>query len=136
MPAKVLQEKTLSRGEQRLQKIQQARLATKTVAKSAAHVGVVARPMDKNISKILDMKRAQLRRGGTSAARLGEGPAASEMDIVNPAEGTAERDALMEANSEQTAAQRATSAARLRTAEGEMGLKKTAPLPEPPDMAI
>jgi len=131
-------EPKLSRGEARIAKIQQQRLASKTVAKSAAHVGVVARPMDKNLSKILDMKRAAMRAGGTSVKRLGERPT-EEVTMgatVSPESGSEEREALMEANSEKTAMQRATSAARLRTAEGEMGLKKAAPLPEPPDMAI
>jgi len=94
--------------------------------------------MDKNLSKILDMKRAQVQKGGTSAARLGQRPAEeAELEVVDPSEGTAERDALVEVNSEAAGTQRATSAARLRTAEGEMGLpQKRTPPPEPPDMAI
>ena len=138
MPAKVPEEPTLSRGEQRLQKIQQARLATKTVAKSVAHKGVVARPMDKNLSQILDRKRAEVQKGGTSAARLGQQqPEESEAEWVNPESGAAEREAMADANSEKTGTQRATSVGRLQTAEGTAGLpQKRTPPPEPPDMAI
>lgn len=129
--------KKLSRGEQRIQNVQNARLAGKAVAKSAAHAGVVARPMDKNLSQILARKRAQVLKGGTSAARLGEEPSGTEKDAVDPTEGFIEREALVEANSEKTATQRATSVGRLKTAEGEMGLPQTrVPPPEPPDMAI
>lgn len=131
-------EQKLSRGAQRLQRIQQERLASKAVAKSAAHAGVVARPMDRQLSQILDRKRAQVRAGGTSVKRLGQ---ATEEAPVGEVTTTAlatdeERAALLEANSEKSATQRATSAARLRTAEGEMGLTNISPPPEPPDMAI
>lgn len=130
-------EPKLSRGEQRLQNIQQQRLARKTVAKSAAHQGVMARPMDQSLSKILEKKRAAVRAGGTSVKRLGDRAEEAPVgEVATSALAAEEREALLEANSEKTATQRATSAARLRTAEGEMGLKKTAPLPEPPDMAI
>ena len=44
----------------------------KDVAKSAAHEGVVARPMDKQISKILQMKRAQAKQHGSSVYRMRE----------------------------------------------------------------
>ncbi len=44
----------------------------KDAAKSAAHEGVVARPMDKQISKILQMKRDQLKQRGTSVHRIRE----------------------------------------------------------------
>lgn len=129
-------EPKLSRGQARVAKIQQDRLASKMVAKSAAHVGVVARPMDKNLSKILDRKRAQVRAGGTSVKRLGESGQEEAMEVVDPTEGLLERDALVDANSEKTGTQRATSVGRLRTAEGAMGLQKPPAPPEPPDMAI
>jgi hypothetical protein len=120
MPAKVPEKKVLSRGEARIAKIQGERLASKTVARSAAHQGVVARPMDKQLSDILDRKRAEVRQQGTSAARLGQ----------------EEHETLLQANSEEDATNRSTSVGRLRTAEGEMGLQSTPKPSEPPDMAI
>lgn len=60
----------MQRAQERLAKIQSLR--TTDAAKSAAHEGVVARPMDKQISKILQMKRDQLKQRGTSVHRIRE----------------------------------------------------------------
>lgn len=61
-------------------KIKEAMQAARTTAKSAAHQGVVARPMDKNLSKILDQRRAQAAGPASSVARLGkEGESASNV---------------------------------------------------------
>lgn len=45
-------------------------LPPKNIAKSAAHEGVVERPMDKGISKLLEIRRAQAKGKGTSVYRL------------------------------------------------------------------
>jgi hypothetical protein len=47
-------------------------LGNKATAKSAAHEGVVERPMDKNLSKLLEIRRAQKIGRGTSVVRLNE----------------------------------------------------------------
>jgi len=59
------------KADQRLTKIRESMHSAKTAATSAAHAGVVARPMEKNISKMLDQRRAQVQGRGTSVARLG-----------------------------------------------------------------
>lgn len=59
----------ISKAEARMMK--RARLLpAKNIAKSAAHEGVVERPMDKGISKLLEIRRAQAKGKGTSVYRL------------------------------------------------------------------
>src|SRR3989344_6632234 len=60
---------TPSRGQERLVQFSKYR-SVGQAAKSAAHQGVVARPMDKNLSDILERRRAEVQGGGTSVARL------------------------------------------------------------------
>ncbi|OGL73164.1 hypothetical protein A3E39_01505 [Candidatus Uhrbacteria bacterium RIFCSPHIGHO2_12_FULL_60_25] len=64
-------DRVAQRVQDRLAKIAQLR-SQKPAAKSAAHEGVVERPMDKQISKILQMKREQSRQSGTSVYRIRE----------------------------------------------------------------
>jgi len=63
---------SLSKGDKRMAAIKESMQATKSTATSAAHQGVVARPMDKNLSKMLEQRRAQMQSRGTSVARLGK----------------------------------------------------------------
>jgi len=110
-------------------------------AKSAAHQGVVARPMDKNLSDILERRRAEVLGGGTSVARLGQQDAVAAdaaSAVTNSAATdtsalTEEQKALLpeamiteiinEVNSEQEATQTGTSVTRLQNAKTAMGLK-------------
>jgi hypothetical protein len=57
-------------------------ISKKPAAKSAAHEGVVARPMNANLSKILDMKRAQMLGRGTSVQRLQRNAAAEDEEAL------------------------------------------------------
>ncbi len=108
------------------------------VAKSAAHIGVQARPMDAQLSKILDRKRADVRAGGTSAARLGQRPEEPlNVEKEDPiTESDIARAALVEANSDEEKQKRATSASRLKTPTTELGLKEPTRAQEPRDMEI
>ena len=113
-------------------------------AKSAAHEGVVARPMDKNLSDILERRRAEVQGGGTSVARLQRQGAADAGSTAADTSGTTatvadsgalteEQKALLpeemitevinEVNSEQEAMQTGTSVTRLQNAKTAMGLK-------------
>jgi hypothetical protein len=58
-----------AKGSERLMKRMEA-LARKPAAKSSAHEGVVARPMDRGLSTSLALKRAQMLDRGTSVKRL------------------------------------------------------------------
>ena len=108
------------------------------VAKSVAHQGVQARPMDAQLSRILDQKRASMQAGGTSAARLGQRPEEPLNVEEEPpiTEGDMARTAMTEANSKEEKATRATSASRLKTPATELGLKTPPKVPEPGDMEI
>lgn len=127
-----------SKAEKRLARVASMRNKA-PAAKSAAHEGVKARPMDAQLSRILDQKRAAMRAGGTSAARLGQRsvePEPEAAEDVPVAEGDAERQAMKAANSEEEKAKRATSASRLKTPTAELGLKPPPHRAEPPDMEI
>lgn len=95
------------RAENRMTKIAALR-SIKDVAKSAAHEGVVVRPMDKQISKILQMKRAQAKQHGSSVYRIREREADDEQ-------------ALYEEEL------RGTSAARMKTPLGNLPLVRLPP---------
>lgn len=80
------------------------------------HAGVVERPMDKQISKILQMKRDQLKQRGSSVYRLRE-------------RGEDDEQALYEEDL------RGTSAARTKTPLGDLPLVRLPPgilRPKPP----
>jgi len=62
----------VSRGDERLAKLRTSIREKKIAATSAAHTGVVARPMDQNLSKMLEQRRAQFQESGTSIARIGK----------------------------------------------------------------
>lgn len=68
---------TPNRAEVRMAKLRDSMQAGKSTAKSAAHAGVVARPMDKNLSKILENRRAEMQSSASSVARLGKEDAGS-----------------------------------------------------------
>lgn len=68
---------TPNRAEVRMAKLRDSMQAGKSTAKSAAHAGVVARPMDKNLSKILENRRTEMRGPSSSVARLGKEDAAN-----------------------------------------------------------
>ena len=60
----------MTKGEERRMKLAQFRNVGREVAKSAAHLGVTARPMDQRVSKLLEQRRAQQAGKATSASRL------------------------------------------------------------------
>lgn len=97
----------MQRAQERLSKIAQLR-TSKSAAKSAAHEGVVERPMDTQISKILQMKRDQLKQRGSSVYRLREHEGEDEQALY-------EEDL------------RGTSAARTKTPLGDMPLVRLPP---------
>jgi hypothetical protein len=68
------EDEPMSKGEERRMKLMQFRNAGKGVAKSAAHLGVTARPMDQRVSKLLEQRRAQQSGRATSASRLRRRP--------------------------------------------------------------
>lgn len=127
--------KPKSYGEERTMRLAKFR-TPKPVGNSAPHQGVVARPMDQQLSDILDKKRAQVLGRGTSVARLGrEAAAETNAGAVSPdAEATLddeeegsdlppEQAAMVSANSRTARATRGVSVARLATPKVQMGLQ-------------
>jgi hypothetical protein len=116
-------------------RIQADRLAAKPAAKSLAHQGVTARPMDRGLSRITEQKRMSLRQRGTSVARLGQttpeedplftSDGALAADTI--AAGATERRALTDANAGKQAAKRGTSVNRLYTPEKDLRLREVPP---------
>lgn len=115
------------------------------VAKSVAHEGVVERPMDQNLSKILENKRAELKGRGTSVSRLNrhteteaavggleeEDVPEKERELVRP-EDIAER-TLHEANTREERLVKGTSVGKFKSAKKEMGLRGPF-VAKPPDL--
>lgn len=114
----------VSRADKRMAAIKASMQAAKTTAKSAAHTGVVARPMDKNLSKMLEQRRAQMKESGTSVARLGKEVEPRQQGSSNahrPGEETNDKNASSVARLDD-AAHGSTSAARLNEANSSEGL--------------
>jgi hypothetical protein len=128
----------LTKGQERRMELARFRGAG-VAAKSTAHQGVVARPMDQNLSKILQRAREDLRTRGTSVARVKrheqfedeeeEGAVDKEPELVRPEDVSART--LRAANASQDLTEKGTSIGRMRTAKKEMGLKN--PIVKPPD---
>ncbi len=128
---------TASKGQERRFKLMQFRNVA-PVAKSVAHRGVVERPMDQGLSKMLDERRAEMKGRGTSVARVNRyGELEAQADAASPdtAGETSMNDwesphpedrvldELQEANSSQETEQGGTSIGRMRSAKKEMRLK-------------
>jgi hypothetical protein len=130
-----------TRGQERLTQLSKFR-SVGQAAKSAAHQGVVERPMDKQLSGILDRRRAELLRGGTSVARLGQENVTASVDAATPATSVADlnaevlteeqrailpeeavAEAIQDVNSKEEATTKGTSVNRLQTPKTVMGLK-------------
>ncbi|MFH1620727.1 MAG: hypothetical protein ABIB04_01440 [Patescibacteria group bacterium] len=62
------QKKLMTKAEKRM--LEWSTRETSNIAKSAAHKGIIERPTEKNISKLLEIRRAQSRGHGTSVYRL------------------------------------------------------------------
>lgn len=119
---------TVSKGQQRRAEMTQFR-NTGTAAKSMAHQGAVIRPMDQNLSKILQNRREELKSRGTSVARIRRHEQFEETEeeglekkpeLVRPEDITEQ--ALQEANSLQGSTEQGTGVGHLRTAKKEMKL--------------
>ncbi len=62
------QRKLLTKAEKRM--LEWSERKTVATAKSAAHLGVISRPTEQNVSKLLEIRRAQAQGRGTSVHRL------------------------------------------------------------------
>lgn len=135
-----------SKGQERRLKLMQFRNIA-PVAKSVAHKGVVERPMDQGLSKMLDERRAEMKGRGTSVARVNKHEALeAQADTLSPdtteESSVKEResprpedrvlDELQDANSSQETEQGGTSIGRFRSAKKEMKLKEA--IRKPPSL--
>jgi hypothetical protein len=132
-----------TKGQERRLKLMQFRDVA-PVAKSVAHQGVVERPMDEGLSKILERKRAELKERGTSVARVNRHEALeAQADALSP--DTSEESSVWERESPRpedrvldelqaanASSEGGTSVAKFKSAKKEMKLQNT--LRRPPSL--
>lgn len=112
----------------RVEKIMQRRERMRSgdnVAKSAAHEGVVERPMDKGLSKMLEIARAQHGGRGSSVSRIKKTPEEEEEELRKQQGSSVFR--LNEGNDEEVT--EATSVGRLKI--DRLQLMQIKPVPKP-----
>ena len=100
-------------------------LGNKDVAKSAAHEGVVERPMDKGLSKMLEIQRAQSNGRGSSVYRINKTREEEEEELRKQQGSSVFR--LNEGNDEEDT--EATSVGRLKI--DRLQLMQIKPIPKP-----